>query len=170
MQVEDSRGDWLWRMIQALGATERFRVPLLHALYDLADERSARQLCELARHYAEMEDASFRTRLYEIVERRPFAEDPSLAEEEIIALDGEQGFLFAVRVRGQDLAGREWQWHNGSFIHLAVERFGEEHVDALLGASADAAVGRFREGWRREKQSERVAKPASHTERMAAPV
>jgi hypothetical protein len=30
MQVEDSRGNWLWRMIQAVGATARFRVPILH--------------------------------------------------------------------------------------------------------------------------------------------
>src|SRR3954464_6352490 len=45
VQVECSRGGWLWRMIREVGAVDRFRVPILHALYDLADERSAGQLC-----------------------------------------------------------------------------------------------------------------------------
>src|SRR5262249_36887195 len=64
-QVDDSRGGWLWQMIRAVGAPERFRVPILHALYDLSDDRSAGQFCELARRYAEMGDDTFRTRLYE---------------------------------------------------------------------------------------------------------
>src|SRR5262245_51521032 len=50
-QVEGPRGDWLWRMVQAVGATDRFRVPILHALYGLDDDRSAVQLCQLARYY-----------------------------------------------------------------------------------------------------------------------
>jgi hypothetical protein len=74
-QVESSRGDWLWRMVRAVGATERFRVPILHALYDLSDDRSASQLCDLARHYAEPGDDTFRTLLYEIVEQKPVGEE-----------------------------------------------------------------------------------------------
>ncbi len=100
-QVEDSRGDWLWKMVQAVGAAERFRVPILHALYDLSDSRSATQVCELARCYAKQGDEAFRSQLYEIVAKRPFEDTPWLGEEEIIAVDGEQGFLFAARVRGR---------------------------------------------------------------------
>jgi hypothetical protein len=43
-QVVDARGDWLWRLIQASGNAARFRVPILHALYELSDERSAEQM------------------------------------------------------------------------------------------------------------------------------
>lgn len=168
-QVESSRGDWLWGMVRAVGATELFRVPVLHALYDLSDERSASQLCELALRYAEAGDEPFRTRLYEIVERKPFAHSPWLGEEEVVALGGEQGFIFAVRVRGRLLAGREWEWDDGSLTDLAVERFGEEHVSRMLDASTDEAVSRFGDHWRQDKQkkAEQTAQ-RSHKERMTA--
>ncbi len=38
-QCEDSRGNWLWRMVGVVGAMPRFRVPILHALHELSDER-----------------------------------------------------------------------------------------------------------------------------------
>src|SRR5262245_63187426 len=79
-QVEGPRGGWLWQMIEAVGAREQFRVPILHALYDLADDRSAKQLCQLARRYAEAGDETFRTLLYEIVEQKPVADSPWLGE------------------------------------------------------------------------------------------
>jgi hypothetical protein len=107
-QIESARGDWLWRMVREVGATERFRAPVLHALHVLSDDRSASQLCELARRYAEAGDNAFRTRLYEIVEQKPFPDSLWLGEEELVALDGERGFLFAASVRGRILAGREW--------------------------------------------------------------
>ncbi len=168
-QVESPRGDWLWRMVRAVGATERFRVPVLHAFYDLSDDRSASQLCKLARRYAEAGDETFRTRLYEVVEQKPFADSHWLGEEEIVALDGEQAFLFAARVRGRLLAGREWEWDDGSLIDLAVERFGEDHVSRLLEAATEEGIIRFREHWRqdRQKQAEQKAH-RSHKERMAA--
>ena len=99
-QIENERGDWLWKMVQAVDAVDRFRVPILHALYDLADDRSADQLCELARCYAEAGDETFRKRLYEIVEQKPIADNRCLGEGDIIKLDGESAFLFASRTRG----------------------------------------------------------------------
>jgi hypothetical protein len=147
---------------------ERFRVPILHALYELADECSAHQLCELARCYAEMGDEPFRDRLYQIVEQRPFPESPWLGDEEIVALDGEQGFLFAARVRGAELAGREWEWHDGGLVDLAVEQFGEENINNQLAASSDAALRRFWQGWRQGKEKNDGGQPGSHRERMKA--
>jgi hypothetical protein len=66
-------------MIEAVGARERIRVPLLHALYDLADHGSETQLCQLARSYAEAGDEAFRSRLYEIVEQKPVEDTPHTA-------------------------------------------------------------------------------------------
>src|SRR4051794_13170332 len=51
-QIDPARADWLWRMVQAIDATSRFRTPILHALYELSDEGSTVQLCGLARCYA----------------------------------------------------------------------------------------------------------------------
>ncbi|HBI43364.1 MAG TPA: hypothetical protein DDY78_10990 [Planctomycetales bacterium] len=148
-QLEACRGDWLWEIVRTVGATDRFRVPILHALYELSDDGSADQLCGLARCYGATGDEPFRTRLYEIVEQKPFpCQCPSLGEEEIIALDGEQAFLFAAKMRGRSLAKPE-EWDDGSLGHFAVERFGEERVSALLDGSSDAEITRFRECWRR---------------------
>ncbi|HEY7155403.1 MAG TPA: hypothetical protein VH575_15685 [Gemmataceae bacterium] len=144
-------------------------MPILHALYELSDDRSAYQLCELARCYAETGDEPFRDRLYEIVERRPFPDELCLGEAEIVALDGEQAFLFAARVRGQLLAGREWEWDDGYLIDLAVKHCGEERVNNLLDASSDTAVRQFRESRRRDKQRMAEARQSqSHRERMRA--
>ena len=84
-------------MVRAVDAVDRFQGPIQRALYDLADARSADQLCELARCYAEAADETFRKRLYEIVEQKPIAGNRCLGEAEIIVLDGESAFLFASR-------------------------------------------------------------------------
>jgi hypothetical protein len=169
VQVEMPRGEWLWRIIEAADAAGRFRVPILHALYDLADERSASQLCELARYYAEAGDDAFRSRLYDIVGQKPFAESPWLGEEEIIQLDGEEAFLFAARLRGRQLAGREWEWDDDSLVHDAVERIGEERVKELLGRTEDAAIQSFGDEWRRQEEATAGrGEGVSHRDRMQA--
>lgn len=160
-QLEDSRGDWLWPMIRAVGAANRFRVPILHALYELSDERSANQLCELARHYADGGDDTFRARLYEIVEQKPIADSPWLGEEEIVQLDGENGFLFAARIRGGQLASREWEWDDEMLVQDAVERFGEQRVNDLLDGTSDGALASFRAGWRRHEKEDALRDPPS---------
>jgi len=93
-------------MITGMDAVDRFRVPILHALYALSDDRNAQQLCELAGCYAGAGDETFRLQLYEIVEQEPIPDRPWLGEDGIIQLDGEQAFLFAARVRGTRLADR----------------------------------------------------------------
>jgi hypothetical protein len=166
-QCEDSRGEWLWRILEATGSLQRLRVPILHALHELADERSAVQLCELARCFAGMGDRTFRDQLYEIVERRPLIDCPWLGEKEIITLDGQSAFLFVARSRGKRLESRDWEWDDGSLINEAVERFGEERVNILLSSSIDAAIERFGERWRQEKSRKAEAPPhQSHRERM----
>jgi hypothetical protein len=150
-QIEETRGEWLWKMIRAVNAVDCFRVPILHALYELSDDRSANQLCELARFFAESGDETFRKRLYEIVEQKPIAEDRWLGEEEIIRLDGEAAFLFAARVRGKQLLGRDWEWDDGSLVTYAIERCGEERVNDLLEHSTDSDVRLFRGVWLHQK-------------------
>ncbi len=130
---------------------------------------SAHQLCELAGLYAATGDEAFRTRLYEIVEGRPFADEPTLGETEILALDGESAFVFAARVRGQALLSREWEWDDGSLVDSAISQCGEPELRNLLEASPDAAVRRFRDAWvaHRQKSAEKT-QIQSHRESMRA--
>ena len=156
-------------MIQSANATNRFRVPILHALYELSDGRSVRQLCELAWRYAESGDEAFRSRLYEIVEQKPISDCPWLGEEEIVALDGQSAFLFAAAVRGRNLPDRDWDWDDGRLVDLAVERFGEGFISGLLSNGLDKSVNHFLERWKQEPQLKAgKSGPASHKERMAA--
>jgi hypothetical protein len=107
-------------------------------------------------------------RLYEIVEQKPIADSEWLGEDEIIRLDGEEAFLFAVRVRGERLLGREWDWDDNRLVGEAIERLGEERVNSLLDDTRDRTIVSFRTTWRRQK-SEAGRKPSvSHRERMRA--
>jgi hypothetical protein len=151
-QAEELRGNWLWSMIEALDAADRLRVPILHALYDLTDDDSVGQLCQLACRYAAAGDETVRTRLYEIVEQKPVTHSPWLGENEIIRLDGERAFLFAARVRGARLTNIEWDWDDGRLVETAIDCFGDARVTELLAASPDAAVTRFRNAWLEEKR------------------
>jgi hypothetical protein len=149
---------------------DRFRVPILHALYELDEECGAYQLCKLAQCYGQIGDDAFRSRLYEIVEQKPFPEDGSnLGEEEIITLDGEQAFLFAARVRGTSLANREWGWEDDGLLQVVIKRFGESRVVGLLEAPSDTAIRRFRDGWRSDEfRKAKPKEPDNYKERMAA--
>lgn len=169
ISVEDSRGNWLWEMIQAVGGTGRFRVPILHAFHDLSDDYSAGQLCELAKHYAKQGDSAFRTRLYEIVDRKPFVDSPWLGEEEIIELDGESALAFAIGVRGRGLTNREWAWDDERLIEQAIERVGEDRVRQLLDNSTDKAICEFQRMWQQRMKEKAEQQPAlSHKERVRA--
>ena len=169
MQVEDSRGAWLWQLIQTVNGKERFSGPLLHHLREFTDDRSVHQLCELAYFYAATGDEHFRKRLYEIVEQKPVLDAPTLGEDEILRLDGEKGLLFAARVRGNLLADRGWEWDDDNLIHNAVEQLGETQTVTLLQKTTDKAVKNFYDCWVSEKRrlTERRQHP-SHKEVMQA--
>ena len=169
-QVENSRGDWLWRMIQAVDAADRFRAsPILRALHELPDERAPASSASFARGYAESGAEAFRTRLYEIVEQTPFADRAWLGEEEIIDLDGDKGFLFAAQARAERLPRREWEWDDEALINRAVERIGDARAVELLDDAKNPPLRAYWERWRREKQAKAAREPhISHRERMQA--
>lgn len=146
------RGHWLWPIMQAIRAEDRFRPAIFEALNDLP-ENDALQLCELGFHYAEQGDERFRSRLYQIVQEKPLSDTQYLGEEEIIRLDGEQAFLLAVRIRGTQLVDRDWDWHDSVLMDKAVEQLGEERVNGLVGATAHEAIQRFRNRWHQEKSN-----------------
>jgi len=162
-QLDDARGDWLWGMIEAVGATDQLRGAILDDLTHLPDERNAQQLCGLARHYAASGDEAFRQRLRAIVADKPIADRPWLGEEELILVEGEPGFLFAARVQGQRLVEDDWGWDGAGLVRIAAEQFGAARVTQLLSESAatDEAVARFEQAWRRD-ETERDHSPPEH--------
>jgi hypothetical protein len=144
-QCEERRTDWLWELIEAQNAVDRFRVPILHALHAVRDDDIVWQLGELAERYAACGDELFRERLYEIVEQDTDPDGSSFAERPLVRLDGVKGFLFAAAARGRRLSTREWDWPEDSFLAFAEEHLGKQTVQAALESSEDDAIRRFRE-------------------------
>jgi hypothetical protein len=168
-QMDEPRGEWLWPIIEALGAARQLRVPILHALHAAPEGDCGAQLCQLARKYAETGDAAFRSVLYEIVERKPFVYQPWIGEEDLIVLEGEAGFLFAVAVRGRGLAQRGWESDDGMLVDHAVKSVGAERVQEILRSSANAFVQRFREAWCRNREAQsHVKKSGARAEELEA--
>ncbi len=165
-QVDDSRGEWLWQLMQTVHAEDRFRSTILDAMHNFSDGWTTEQLCELGFHYATSGDEAFRARLYGIVEERPVADMPWLGEEQIVQLDGEQGFLFAARLRGKRLETQEFDWDDNNLLNVAIERLGEDRVIASLEAATDGATQRFRDGWCWHKDRQASEKRIPHSERM----
>jgi hypothetical protein len=157
------RGHWLWPIVQAIHAEEQFRDRILDALCDPAKD-NALQLCELGFHYAKKGDEAFRSRLYQIVQDKPFADMRDLGEDEIVQLDGEEAFLLVVRLRGLQLECRDWDWDDQHLLNETIEQLGEERVNGLLETTADEAIKRFRVRWRQEKSKAQDTDDSSHAQ------
>ena len=167
-QIEFPRGEWLWSMIQATNAVDKFREPLREAFEQLSDENDAVQLCDLAVYFSKQGDEWFRRRLYEIVKQRTFKDCPWLGEEQIIALDGESGLVFAAEIRGEQLASRDWDWDDRSLVGEAMERLGENHATQALESSSNIHVQRFWKEWQRSSAALTDSVKGSHEMRMRA--
>lgn len=154
-QWEEPRADWLWELVNEIDVKDQFRVPILHALYTETDGWNASQLYELAGHYAAEGDETFRAQLYEVVKQKPFEDNCSLGEEEIIKLDGKQGFLFAAQIRGTRLTTIEWDWDDEYLVNKAMKLFDEEEILNLMSSTANVNIRRFFDSWMQNK------KPAS---------
>jgi hypothetical protein len=150
VQCEETRGAWLWQMIQEIGAEATLRRPILEALVALEDAQSVDQLFQLALFYARAGDLDFRERLYHLDTMNPGGDNDSLVDCELVSLDGAVAFLFAARLRGERLAGRTWHWADGVFMSSAEDRLGVERVSQLLAESVDRDICRFREEWIRQ--------------------
>ena len=138
---------WVWEILEKAAATQRFRDPILRALLDLPDDQNAYHICTLAYHYAREGDQPFHDQLRRLVDH---PDDPSsdLAHEEILTLDGVDGFLRVARVRGTRLASQAWDWDDDWFLSQSADRLGEERVQELLEQSTDGAIKRMYKMWR----------------------
>ena len=153
MQIEDDRWTWLWALIQAVDAAERFRKSIFNALMTLPDAESAYQICGLAGYYAARGDKDFRERIRELVKLKPLDECRCLGETELLQFDGEAGFLLATSVRGTRLTERDWDWDDSSLLREAIDLFGKPRVIALLEQASEPAIQHFRDLWQKDEEA-----------------
>lgn len=167
-QCEESRGPWLWQLLEATGTTDEFRDAIFESLTTIDDGLAGQQRCELAVFYGRRGDDRFRQKLREIAVRKPDPTCPWLAEQELLDLEGEAGFLLIAQHRGASLAARGWDWDDRSFVAEAMAKLGEATVLELLAreAQTSSAMKRLHDGWLAAQVEDARPQIESHAERM----
>lgn len=159
-QCEGCRGEWLWGLVTAAGVIHKFEAPLLQALRSLSPEndQAARQLCELAFHYAKRGRQEFRDVLYSIVETTPLPDDRSMGERQLLALEGEAAFQLIAFTRGRYLETCAADWDDAHVVKEAMEFCGEERIHEIMATFSDPDRLRFAETYRHAKKAEEERK------------
>ncbi len=136
---------WVWEILERAAVKERFREPILRALLDLPDDHNAYHICTLAYHYAREGDQAFHDQLREVVDH-PVSPPSDVAHDQVLKLDGADGFLRVARILGAELAIRDLDemW----FLSKAVDRLGEDRVKELLEHAHEEGVRRLLDVWR----------------------
>lgn len=159
-QCEDSRGDWLWRLMDLRGVVEVFREPVFDALAECAFEYDAFQLCEIVSQYAEQGDQRALDLLWEVVERRPIPDTAWVGVGQLLRLSGIDAFKRIVQIRGATLETSDWDWYDDALVDSAVELLGENSIHALLAEPCDSDCKTFSKAWqqRQEMQPSRTTR------------
>lgn len=134
-QVEDSRGRYFFDVIQATGEPEFYRDAVLAALATPAEGDDQDQLFDITRFFAQAGDAAARSAMYAAFERNALTGDLTGADE-LVELDGLDGFLFAVA----HLPGIEYsedEWLLGWWIGELEDRYGKDAVWSALDHAAE---------------------------------
>lgn len=166
-QCEDSRSEWLWMVMRAGDLVETCEPAIWNAIHDLADDRNADQLCELAMFFALSGEERFKDRLVDIVRDKDLDDNSMLAEEEVIRLAGMDGFKVATARRGRRLQVAQWDWEDTHIVQTAIDQLGEETVLAFLKSEHNADVQRFHTAYRDQQVSvDENSERVSHQDRM----
>lgn len=146
-QIEDQRGDWLWKLIFTADCKDRFQDPLLQTLPNSTASGDQHQLCRLAFHYAKHGNDLFRTVLYDYVRNRTDFADENSGEGDLLNLDGAPAFDFIANLRGRFLESRNLWVGDEIFIETAMTQLGRETVLNLMANSSDRETRRLFDGW-----------------------
>jgi hypothetical protein len=167
-QCEDARGPWLWQIMEAMGAIEDFREPILESLGRISNGLAAQQLCQFCVFYAMRGDHRFRHSLQRIVSEKPLSDCPWLGEEELIELDGAAGFHFAANARARSLRHRPWDWDDKALLDMGIAKLGEPNVVALFAQEPESApeLQQLFDAWRTAEEQKTLRPKQSHADRM----
>jgi hypothetical protein len=174
-QVDGSRANWIFEILQAADAVPRFHDIVVSAL-KRADSNSYAydldQLCDLALLYALQGSREARASLYGLFHARPDSTAPWLAEDQIISLDGLRGFLHMAKERGKECRLGNAEWDSDNLVSVAEDQLGVDQVGTALNdaANADPDLKAFWDGlqtYRRSIENSR-SKGSSRIEKIRA--
>jgi hypothetical protein len=138
IQCEDSRVPYLWTLIGVSRKPEFFRDALLETLLNKRgepDEVAWSQVFGLARHFVERGDVQMREAMYRTFEDLRFEKAGRAPAEELVLLDGIDGFLFAANVF--DIASSETEiWEFCVVVRALEEKIGSVNVRAEMAKTA----------------------------------
>jgi hypothetical protein len=152
-QSEDRRAPWLWKMMQEMGATERFRNPILSALAPSDNEADVNQVTGLALDYAKAGDMIFRHRLLSLAmaDLVPFSsggydiyDQYDVAMDAVMELDGIDGFLTLAASSGHGLRKGFTNAQVDTIFESGTRFFKKKKIYSALNRSNDPNIVRFR--------------------------
>ncbi|WP_243735044.1 hypothetical protein [Paenibacillus turpanensis] len=140
-QCDISREDYLWEIIQLSEESEQLQKRILAALESDIDGWDLLQVYRLAKIFALK---SHSTAVEAMKKGFRYHEDWNsfIGGEEIIAVEGEQGFLFVASRIGEQILSSDYE-ESKFLLEFAYEKIGEEKVTALLESQGDANIQAF---------------------------
>lgn len=127
-QLEESRASWLYSMIDLAGLNSACKDAILEALQVATDDWDIKAMVELLEYFAAAGSSRARDAIYTAFDDGQTGESDWIGEEQIVRLDGIEGFLHIAEIRGAICAeDPEAYWPDSSLEEL-IERFGENEV------------------------------------------
>lgn len=133
-QSEGDRSEYLFEVLQATENVEFYRERILQALRTIGGDWDTYQVYSLARLFAEHGDVDARTALYEQIAAN-IADDYFLGAQQLILLDGLDGFRFIARLRVEQAITDDLD-DDDYWLGLVEERYSEEVARRELDAAA----------------------------------
>jgi hypothetical protein len=134
-QVEGSRADWLFPMIESTSNIDFYERHILDNAPKSDDFYDVQQMLDLAVKFTERGNPQAKEIIYGLFDSCKFKET-WLGGEQIIKIDGLDGFLHIVEVVGSRLRSDPNFWEDTNVLSSAKERLGEEMVLSTLKQKA----------------------------------
>ncbi len=140
-QCDINREDYLWEIIQLSQQSETLQERILETLENAANGWGLLQVFRLAKIFALNGNSTALAAM-----KRGFRYNEEwnnfIGGEEIIILEGEQGFLFTASRIGEHILSSDYE-EDRALLNFAKEQLGEEKVAALLKNNCDANIRAF---------------------------
>jgi hypothetical protein len=136
-QCESSRAEYMYELIQLSQKKEAIRTAFLKGLLgEQKDTWDLTHALQLALCYAREGDQAAKAAIYQVFEQCPIPDSDWAGVDEIIALDGWEGFLHVLATFGQRLAEDADAWQ----CDFLLQRYQEDHPEIdVRTALAEAA-------------------------------
>lgn len=156
-QCDISREEYLWEIIQLSNESEQLQERILTALESDIDGWDLLQVYRLASIFA-LNGHSTAGKAMKKGFRYHEDWNSFIGGEEIIAVEGEQGFLFVASRIGEQILSSDYE-ESKLLLEFAYERIGEEKVTALIKSQAEANIQAFVQSSLHEQEEYTESKP-----------